>query len=108
MGLVKSNTIMAKLMAVTLVLGVLLVANASAAPSDLDEQATDLAKEPVQEPSNLEDEVDVEDRDADDEDEADGGDNAVGEEEEEMRDDMGDDEPFDMNEDEESLADYEY
>merc|ERR1719245_249737 len=100
---------MAKLMAVTLLFGVLLAANASAAPNDLDEQALDLAKEPVEDPSDLEDEANIEDRDVDDngmnqEEEEDDGDNGVGEEEE-MRDDMGDDEPADMNEDEESLVD---
>merc|ERR1712117_836430 len=107
MGNLVSRNIMVKLMAVTLLLGVMLVANAFAAPSDLDQQAPDLAKEPVEKPSDLEDDADVEDRD-DDEDEADDGDNTVEEEGEEMRDDMGDDEPVDINEDEESLADYEY
>merc|ERR1712117_15848 len=107
MGNLVSRNIMVKLMAVTLLLGVMLVANAFAAPSDLDEQAPDLAKEPVEEPSDLEDEADVEDRDEADEGEDDDGDNAVGEEGDDMRDDLGD-EPFDINEDEESLADYEY
>merc|ERR1712241_1625072 len=98
-----SETTMAKVLAVTL-LCVALAAYALAAPNDFnnDDQASDLAQEPVDEISGLQDEVDgldlVEDRDDDggmNEDEEDNG----LEEEEEMRDDV-DDGPFEFDEDE--------